>query len=127
MKITKKDLNTLIENYLICEVEEFAKGGHTFSFEMCDLTDIEPLAAYKTVKKFLDDKKGRELSARIRIVEDELNNLSTSADPDADNAAVNTKLNELEALKVQMESIENKYFGAFSGIKSPTFIKSSDC
>ena len=122
MKITKRQLNLIIENYLVTEVK---MGTDRFSFtNSCDMSDIEFTKGYKALMEFIKDRKVKTVNKTIRKIEAQINNpegVGTAAED-----YVSIKISELEKHKKDLADLTEEKFGIFgiqnlSGLTSPVF------
>tara|TARA_Y100000992_G_scaffold300394_1_gene268972 strand:- start:3043 stop:4104 length:1062 start_codon:yes stop_codon:yes gene_type:complete len=118
MKVTKRQLNLIIENYLVSEVK---MGTDRFTFEnSCDMSDIEFTKGFKVMKEFQKDKNVQATSKKIREIEAAINNPAMTPGLSPDDF-VSGKIAELEEQKEELVKLTNQKLGAFTGLSSPVF------
>jgi len=130
MKVTKRQLNLIIENYLLTEMK-FGTDRFEFS-NACDMSDIEFTKGFKAVKEFLKDRNVQETNKKIREIEAAINNPPVAAGSSPDDF-VSDKISELEIQKEKMKDLTAKVMGPFGfggsvdrrfiGLTSPIFQK----
>ena len=127
MKITKRQFNLIVENYLMTEMKA---GTAEFEFKnSCDMSDIEFTKGYKAFMAFRKDKKIQETNKKIREIEASINNPNidpTTAGPGAVDDFVSGKITELAEAKEEFAKLSKAKLGpfgfeSFAGITSPVF------
>ena len=110
MKVTKSQLNLIIENYLLTEME-FGRGRFEFS-NACDMSDIEFTKGYKAVNEFLKDRNVQKTNKRIREIEAAINNPPVTAGSSPDDF-VSARISELEEQKRIIKDLSVEIMGPF--------------
>jgi hypothetical protein len=127
MKVTKRQLNLIIENYLVTEVKS---GTDRYSFtNSCDMSDIEFTKGFKAIMEFRKDKNIQATNKKIREIEAAINNPNIDpaiAGPGAIDDFVAGKITELGIAKAQFAKLSKDKLGpfgfeSFSGLTSPVF------
>jgi len=136
MKVTKKQLNLIIENYLN-EADTLGIGSQiSFDFKnACDFSDIEATEGFKKLKEFNNNRKVKGLSSEIRALEKEIEQRPPTGDPSgrplsdteraaaaAEDQVTNGLLSQLEQKKREFSQITDDQFGILGGIiNTPMF------
>jgi len=130
MKIRVSDLERIVESNLgkgyksalheITLVQGLKSASGTFSFEACDLSEIEFTKGFKALREFNDKAEVKQLTREISAAKDEVDNMASTA-TDEDVAAA---LQKYEFLQNNMRSLTDSFFGDFApGLVNDTFIK----
>jgi len=130
MKIRVSDLERIIESNLgrdykrslheITLVQGLKSASGTFSFEACDLSEIEFTKGFKALREFNDNAETKELTREISAAKDEVDNMASTAS----DAEVAASLQKYEDLQNSMRSLTDSFFGDFApGLVNDTFIQ----
>jgi len=126
MKVTRRQLNLIIENYLN-EADKLGIGSSvSFDFKnSCDFSDIEMTKGFKAIQEFRKNRNVQATSKKIRELEAAINNpeVAPGASPDD---YVAGKITELEFEKKKLTGFTEEIMGPFgfdklAGITSPMF------
>ena len=125
MKVTKRQLNLIIENYLLTEMK-FGTDRFEFS-NACDMSDIEFTKGFQAVNKFIKDNRTQKANKKIREIEAAINNPPAISGVSPDDF-VSDKISELEKQKKIIEDLSVEImapfgFARFMGLTSPIFQK----